>query len=156
MIGMAGDAAFHAEREQNLRAKFPDTLSEIIDDAVEFLTMELAVGIIENDGFGDAQDFARGEEFLAAKFGELAIRLDGSAIGGGLARRETDDRGLRTAIAVKAKTSAEVAGFIVGMRGYDHQAKHAEIVADMHELAEIVQSLADGEITSGNDASQLE
>ena len=156
MIGMAGDAAFRAEGEQNLRAKFPDTLSEIIDDAVEFLAMELAVGIVENNGFGDAQDFARGEEFLAAKFGKLAIGLGGSTISGGLSRRETNDRGCCAAIAIEAKTSAEVPGFVVGMRGYDHQAKHPEIVADMHELAEIVQSLADGEIASGNDASQLE
>ncbi len=125
-------------------AKFPDTQSEIIDDAVEFLTMELAVGIIENDGFGDAQNFARGEEFLATKLGKLAIGLSGSAIGSRLARRETNDGGLRAAVAIEAKASAEVAGFIIGMRGYDHQAKHAEIVADMHEVAEIVQSLAGG------------
>lgn len=141
---MAGDAAFRAECEQHLRAKCSDTLGEIIANAVEFLAMQLAVGIIENDRFGDAQDFARGEEFLAAKFGNLAIGFGGSAIGGRLARRETNDGRLRAAVAVESKTSAEVAGFIVGVRGYDHQAKHSEIVADMHELAEIVQTLADG------------
>src|SRR5438876_10476485 len=141
---MSGDAAFRAEREQHLRAKFADAQGQIIDDAVEFLAMELAVGIIENDWLGDAQDFTRGDEFLAAKFGNFAIGLGGSAICRGLARRKANDAGSRAAVAVEAKTSAEVAGFIVGVRGYDHQAKHSEIVADMHELAEIVQTLADG------------
>src|SRR5439155_11588953 len=109
-----------------------------------FLAMELAVGIIENDRLGDAQDFTGSNEFLAAKLGKLAIRLGGSAICRGLARRKTNDAGFRAAIAIEAKTSAEVARFIVGVRGYDHQSKHSEIVADMHELAEIVQTLADG------------
>ena len=140
---MARNAAFRAEREQHLRAKFTDTLSEVIDHAVEFLAMELAVGIIENDRLGDAQDFTGSNEFLAAKLGKLAIRLGRSAICRGLARRKTNDAGFRAAIAIEAKTSAEVTGLVVGVRGYDHQAKHSEIVADVHELAEIVQTLAD-------------
>jgi len=144
MIGMTRDAALRPKRQQDLRAKFADAQSQVINDAVEFLAMELAVGIIQNDGLGDAQDFAGGGEFLAAKLGKLAIGLSGSTITGGLTGCKTDDAGFHPTFAIEAKTSAEVAGFIVGMRCYDHQAKHSEIVADMHELAEIVQTLADG------------
>ena len=111
--------------------------------------MQLAIGIIENDRLRDPQDCARCGEFLTTNVGQLAIRLSVAAIGCGLTRREADDRGFDAAVVTDAQDSAEVTGFIVRVRGNAHQAKHAQIVADMQRTAEIVQSLAARKIVSG-------
>jgi len=142
VIGMARDAAFRAECQQYVRTKLAEAQGELIHDTVEFLPMELAVRIIENDGLRDAQDGARCSEFMAAKLGQFTIRLGPTAIGCGLAGREANDRRFGASIAINAQDSAEVTGFVVRVRGNAHQAKHAEIVADVQGTAEIVQLIA--------------
>src|SRR5262249_48629114 len=126
------------EGQQNVRPKLADPKTEFVDEAIELLAIKLAVGVVEHDAFGDLQDFARGFEFFAANVSEFAIGLGVSTVPRRLARRQTDDARLDSAIMIQTKCAAEIASFIIRVRRDGHQAKHPEIV---HERAANVQSV---------------
>jgi len=73
MVGMAGGAAFSAECEHHLWTKAANVQSEVIDDSVQFLPVELSVGIVENQRPGDLQDFAGCGELPFADVGKVLV-----------------------------------------------------------------------------------
>ena len=142
MVGMAGDAAFRAECEHHLRTKTAHMQRQVIDDAIEFLAVELSVGVIENHRPGHFQNLARRGEFLLAHFRKLLVRLRVAAVGCRLSGRKADHAGFNSALAVGQQRAAEVPGLVVRMRGDAQESKHALIVSNMQSFAETVQSFA--------------
>ncbi len=62
------------------------------------------------------------------------IVVGAAAIGRGLAGSQADDAGFDSSLSIKTQRSAETAGFVIRMRGYDHHAQHVWIVSRAAEL----------------------
>src|SRR5581483_6797756 len=128
MIVMSGYTAFGAEGQHYLRTKPADMECQLADHAIEVLPVELAVGIVEDFAFGDLQNRTGGSELETANSREFVIIFDPAAMGGGLPWGQADDAGLDAAIVIESQRASEIAGFVVGMRGYAHHAQHSVIV----------------------------
>src|SRR6266849_9217426 len=86
--------------------------------------MQLAIGIVQYYSARDFQDFAGGGKFLAPQRRQFLIAVCASAVGGGLSRGQAGDAGFYSPLPVNQQGSAEAAGFVIWMSGYDHHAEH--------------------------------
>jgi len=126
---MSGHPAFRTKSQYDVWPELPDMLYQFLHDLVEIDPMQLPIGIVEYHTAVDAQDLAGSRELFAANGGQFVIVFCLSAMGGGLARSQTDHVDFRAAIVVKPQAAAESSRFVVGMCGYAEDTGHAGILS---------------------------
>jgi hypothetical protein len=84
--------------------------------------MELAIRIVENDAARNFQYPASCGKFLAPHGRQFLIVTSAAAIGSRLSGRKADNAGFDASFLIQTQRSAEAAGFVIRMRGYNHHA----------------------------------
>jgi hypothetical protein len=105
-------------------AEFTDVTHQIADDSVHFDAVQLAVRIVEHGSAADVEDGARFSKLLPSERGQFVIVFGLAAMGGSLTGSKADDGRFHASVAVKVKSAAEGAGFVVGMSGHCEQSHH--------------------------------
>ena len=136
MVRMPGHAPVRPKRQHYLWPELAHLKRQLVNDSVQFLAVELSIGIIEDDRLGHSQNFAGRRKFLLAHGCQLLIARGSPAVRSRLARRQTDYARFRPAIAVGEQRSPKTTGLIIRMRGDAHESKHAEIVQNTQQFAE--------------------
>ncbi len=116
VVGVGVEAAVAAEGEDDVRAQGADALDEVAGEVREAGELELAVLVVEDLVFVNAEDVAGGGEFGAAKLAELGGGLSGAVIGAGAAVGDADEAGFNAALGGEGESATEGKTFVVGMR----------------------------------------
>jgi hypothetical protein len=107
-----------------VRAELTDVVYQVGNDSVHFDAVQLAVRIVEHGSAAHVEDGARFSKFLSSKRGQLVIVFGFAAMRGSLTGGKADDGRVHSAVAVKVKSAAEGARFVVGMSGHCEQSHH--------------------------------
>ena len=73
MVRMRGDSAFCAHRHHHMRTQLTDAASQIGNNGIKILAIELAIGIVEHGPAAYFQQFAGSVEFQAAGGGKFIV-----------------------------------------------------------------------------------
>src|SRR6266568_5059965 len=87
VIRMPSHSTLGAQCEQDMRTKLANLNCEFVNNPVQFLPIELAIRIVEDDWLGDLQNLARCRKFLPAKLGQFLVGLRAATIGSRLTGR---------------------------------------------------------------------
>jgi hypothetical protein len=116
VVGVGVDGAVAAEGDDDVGAEDADALDEVAGEVGEAGELELAVLVIEDFVVADAEEFAGGGEFGAAKLAKLGCGLSGAVIGAGAAVGDADEAGFDAALGGLGESAAKGKALIVGMR----------------------------------------
>jgi hypothetical protein len=116
VVGVGVDGAVAAEGDDDVGAQGADALDEVAGEVGEAGELELAVLVVEDLVLVEAEEFAGGGEFGAAKLAELGGGGGGAVIGAGATVGEADEAGFDATLGGEGESSAEGKTFVVGMR----------------------------------------
>jgi hypothetical protein len=121
---MRGNSAFSSHGHHHVWTQLADAPSQVRNNRIKILPIELAVGMVEYGSAAYFQQFAGSLEFQTAGCGKLVIGPGRAPMRGCLPRRKANHIGFNAAFGVPQQRAAKAASFVVRMGSKTQEAKH--------------------------------